>query len=223
MVCWEFPRSNCKPQMASKLKRTTNESNPPDNACLVFPPPKQTGVPIEQNFAVSHALTMISKMCFESIFVPYDPFFAVYKCLESAFSQLLQAFIQNQRGYILPLHRPINKSQKMSANPAPQLTEPESLESSTILLPPSGGEASPSADGGRASKSSFGYESTMSLLVDSLKDRLLFAIPKKGRLHEKCLELLAGADIKYNRAHRLDVALVQNMPIALYVLCSSIA
>lgn len=32
----------------------------------------------------------------------------------------------------------------------------------------------------------------MSLLVDSLKDRLLFAIPKKGRLMEKTLELLAG-------------------------------
>jgi len=55
----------------------------------------------------------------------------------------------------------------------------------------------------------------MSVLVDSLKDRLLLAVPKKGRLHEKCLELLTGADIKYNRAHRLDVALVQNHPIAL--------
>lgn len=55
----------------------------------------------------------------------------------------------------------------------------------------------------------------MSLLVDSLKDRLLFAVPKKGRLYEKCIELLNGADIKYNRAHRLDVALVQNHPIAL--------
>lgn len=32
----------------------------------------------------------------------------------------------------------------------------------------------------------------MSLLVDSLKDRLLLAIPKKGRLHEKCVELLSG-------------------------------
>jgi ATP phosphoribosyltransferase len=32
----------------------------------------------------------------------------------------------------------------------------------------------------------------MGLLVENLKDRLLFAIPKKGRLHEKCLELLAG-------------------------------
>jgi ATP phosphoribosyltransferase len=33
----------------------------------------------------------------------------------------------------------------------------------------------------------------MGLLVENLKDRVLFAIPKKGRLHEKCLELLAGA------------------------------
>jgi ATP phosphoribosyltransferase len=44
----------------------------------------------------------------------------------------------------------------------------------------------------RAAKSSFGAESTMSLLVDSLKDRLLLAVPKKGRLHEKCVELLTG-------------------------------
>lgn len=67
-------------------------------------------------------------------------------------------------------------------------------------------------------RSRFASESTISLLVDSLKERLLFAIPKKGRLNEKCLELLAGADIKYNRAHRLDVALVQNHPIALVFL-----
>ena len=32
----------------------------------------------------------------------------------------------------------------------------------------------------------------MSLLVESLKDRLLLAVPKKGRLMEKTLELLAG-------------------------------
>lgn len=80
----EFPRSNCKPQTASKLKRTTNESNSPDTACLVFPA-KQTGVPTGQNFAVSHALAMISKMCFESIFVPYDPFFAVTSLLSLHF------------------------------------------------------------------------------------------------------------------------------------------
>ncbi|KAK6903991.1 ATP phosphoribosyltransferase [Kwoniella mangroviensis CBS 10435] len=90
-----------------------------------------------------------------------------------------------------------------------------SLLPSTTVTPQA---TEPSAMGGRASKSSFGAESTMSLLVDSLKDRLLFAVPKKGRLMEKTLELLAGADIKYNRAHRLDVALVQNHPIALVFL-----
>lgn len=30
--------------------------------------------------------------------------------------------------------------------------------------------------------------------------------------------ITSGADIKYNRAHRLDVALVQNHPIALCVM-----
>ncbi|KAJ9109506.1 hypothetical protein QFC20_003250 [Naganishia adeliensis] len=67
-------------------------------------------------------------------------------------------------------------------------------------------------------RSRFASQSPISLLVDSLKDRLLFAVPKKGRLHEKCVELLAGADIKFNRQHRLDVALVQNHPIALVFL-----
>ncbi|KAK0543526.1 ATP phosphoribosyltransferase (ATP-PRTase) (ATP-PRT) [Tilletia horrida] len=56
------------------------------------------------------------------------------------------------------------------------------------------------------------------LNAQSLRDRLLFAIPKKGRLYEKCLELLSGADIQFKRAHRLDVALVQNLPIALVFL-----
>ncbi|KAL9932662.1 hypothetical protein V8E36_008361 [Tilletia maclaganii] len=56
------------------------------------------------------------------------------------------------------------------------------------------------------------------LSAENLKGRLLFAIPKKGRLYEKCLELLSGADIQFKRAHRLDVALVQNLPIALVFL-----
>lgn len=88
------------------------------------------------------------------------------------------------------------------------------MSASITSLPPRT-QQQPTTGNDRQSKSSFGYESTMSLLVDSLKDRLLFAIPKKGRLYEKTVELLAGADIKYNRAHRLDVALVQNHPIAL--------
>ncbi|KAG2122403.1 hypothetical protein BD769DRAFT_1475216 [Suillus cothurnatus] len=56
---------------------------------------------------------------------------------------------------------------------------------------------------------------------DLLDGRLLFAIPKKGRLHEKCLELLSGADIQFRRANRLDVCLVMNHPIALVFLPAS--
>ncbi|KAJ7644788.1 ATP phosphoribosyltransferase [Roridomyces roridus] len=54
--------------------------------------------------------------------------------------------------------------------------------------------------------------------LESLNGRLLFAIPKKGRLHEKCLSILAGADIQFRRDHRLDVCLVKNHPIALVFL-----
>ncbi|KAH9931731.1 ATP phosphoribosyltransferase [Epithele typhae] len=57
--------------------------------------------------------------------------------------------------------------------------------------------------------------------VDSLDGRLLFAIPKKGRLHEKCMELLSGADIQFRRHARLDVCLVKNHNIALVFLPAS--
>jgi len=65
------------------------------------------------------------------------------------------------------------------------------------------------AIGGRGSKME---------MFKSLSDRLLFAIPKKGRLHQKCLDLLRGAQIEFTREHRLDIALVQNLPIALVFL-----
>ncbi|KAJ1558251.1 ATP phosphoribosyltransferase (ATP-PRTase) (ATP-PRT), partial [Nowakowskiella sp. JEL0078] len=51
-----------------------------------------------------------------------------------------------------------------------------------------------------------------------LKDRLLFAIPKKGRLNEKCLQILSGADIQFTRSNRLDIALSTNLPIAIVFL-----
>lgn len=53
---------------------------------------------------------------------------------------------------------------------------------------------------------------------ETLDGRLLFAIPKKGRLYEKCLALLAGADIQFRRNNRLDVCLVLNHRIALVFL-----
>lgn len=55
-------------------------------------------------------------------------------------------------------------------------------------------------------------------LVNNLNDRLLFAVPKKGRLHQSCLDLLAGSDIQFHRHSRLDIALVKNLPIALVFL-----
>ncbi|KAF9547261.1 ATP phosphoribosyltransferase (ATP-PRTase) (ATP-PRT), partial [Lunasporangiospora selenospora] len=55
-------------------------------------------------------------------------------------------------------------------------------------------------------------------LIKDLPDRLLFAVPKKGRLHTSCLQLLEGADIQFHRKNRLDIALVKNLPIALVFL-----
>lgn len=55
-------------------------------------------------------------------------------------------------------------------------------------------------------------------LVNHLPDRLLFAVPKKGRLHETCCDLLKGVDIEFRRSNRLDIALSTNMPVALIFL-----
>lgn len=55
-------------------------------------------------------------------------------------------------------------------------------------------------------------------LVNHLEGRLLFAVPKKGRLNQAALNLLEGADIQFRREHRLDIALVKNLPIALIFL-----
>ncbi|CAO3679682.1 unnamed protein product [Umbelopsis ramanniana] len=54
--------------------------------------------------------------------------------------------------------------------------------------------------------------------VKDLDNRLLFAIPKKGRLYEQCLTLLHGSDLQFNRKNRLDIALVSNLPVALIFL-----
>lgn len=55
-------------------------------------------------------------------------------------------------------------------------------------------------------------------LVNHLTDRLLFAIPKKGRLYQKSVEILNGSDIKFHRSERLDIALSTNLPVALIFL-----
>lgn len=55
-------------------------------------------------------------------------------------------------------------------------------------------------------------------LTAELADKLLFAVPKKGRLHEPTMELLRGADIQFRRKNRLDIAICSNLPIALVFL-----
>ena len=43
-------------------------------------------------------------------------------------------------------------------------------------------------------------------------------MPKKGRLHQACLDLLSGSDIQFHRHNRLDITLVKNLPLALIFL-----
>ncbi|KAI9032201.1 HisG-domain-containing protein [Hyaloraphidium curvatum] len=60
-------------------------------------------------------------------------------------------------------------------------------------------------------KSSFGG-------ISDLHGKLLFALPKKGRLAEHALKLVEGADIQFYRKNRLDIAIATNFPLALLFL-----
>lgn len=48
-----------------------------------------------------------------------------------------------------------------------------------------------------------------------------FAVPKKGRLNEKVMEMLSGAGIEFHREPRLDVALCKNLPMTIVFLPAS--
>ncbi|CAH0481187.1 unnamed protein product [Peronospora belbahrii] len=52
-------------------------------------------------------------------------------------------------------------------------------------------------------------------------ERLLFAVPKKGRLHDKILKLLKGAGLEYYRPNRVDIALCSSLPVTLVFLPAS--
>lgn len=55
----------------------------------------------------------------------------------------------------------------------------------------------------------------------STPGRLLFAVPKKGRMMEKCLRFLEAAGLEYTRPDRVDVAECTNMPVRLVFLPAS--
>ncbi len=44
-------------------------------------------------------------------------------------------------------------------------------------------------------------------------ENLLFAVPKKGRLYDKCMKMLEGVGLEHRRPERLDFANCINMPV----------
>ncbi|KAH7333005.1 hypothetical protein B0J17DRAFT_579247 [Rhizoctonia solani] len=61
-------------------------------------------------------------------------------------------------------------------------------------------------------------ESVPASPVNTFDDRVLFAVPKKGRLHEKCMEMLKSSGLQFSKPNRLDICVVNNMPITLVFL-----
>lgn len=49
----------------------------------------------------------------------------------------------------------------------------------------------------------------------------LFAIPKKGRIHDRCMKLLLGSGLDHHRPSRLDVAHCSNLPVTIVFLPAS--
>jgi ATP phosphoribosyltransferase len=58
----------------------------------------------------------------------------------------------------------------------------------------------------------------MTFVKEDIKGKLLFAIPKKGRLYEPCLDLLKGADIQFTRKTRLDIAFSTTLDVVIVFL-----
>ena len=47
---------------------------------------------------------------------------------------------------------------------------------------------------------------------------MLFAVPKKGRLHEKIVQMLKASGFDYDRPDRLDIAHCKDLPVSLVFL-----
>lgn len=54
--------------------------------------------------------------------------------------------------------------------------------------------------------------------IGAVPNHLLFAIPKKGRLHEKIVAMLKGSGFDYSRPDRLDIAHCKDLPVSLVFL-----
>ncbi|CAE6410682.1 unnamed protein product [Rhizoctonia solani] len=58
-------------------------------------------------------------------------------------------------------------------------------------------------------------ESAPASPTNTFDDRVLFAVPKKRRLQEKCMEMLKSSGLQFSKPNRLDICIVNNMPITL--------
>lgn len=50
------------------------------------------------------------------------------------------------------------------------------------------------------------------------EENSLFAVPKKGRLYERCMKILEGAGLDYRRPERVDIAQCTDLPVTLVFL-----
>ncbi|ETV91711.1 ATP phosphoribosyltransferase [Aphanomyces invadans] len=57
--------------------------------------------------------------------------------------------------------------------------------------------------------------------MSSTENNLLFAVPKKGRLHDQVVKFLNGAGLDYTRPHRLDIAHCSSLPVTVVFLPAS--
>ncbi|CAM9929196.1 unnamed protein product [Scytosiphon promiscuus] len=52
----------------------------------------------------------------------------------------------------------------------------------------------------------------------TLPDNVVMGVPKKGRLYERCMKLLAGAGMDHHRPERVDIAHCSDLPVTLVFL-----
>jgi ATP phosphoribosyltransferase len=115
-----------------------------------------------------------------------------------------------RHGFSCP-HAQVDHAQvDAQVDPSPPSSRMSKRSSSTLNAPPA-------ADSAKATK----RMRAASTSVDGSSipaGNLIFAVPKKGRLYKRVLELLEGIGIAFRRKERLDIAHSKNMPVTLVFL-----
>lgn len=66
-----------------------------------------------------------------------------------------------------------------------------------------------------------GAKNVLVIDPDEGRTQCLLAVPKKGRIYEKCLEIVLGAGLEHHRPNRLDVAHCTNINVTIVFLPAS--